>query len=523
MKNFFNVHGKLVLTLLSFLAISLYYAIGNGVFPSIDGPSHWNNANLLKQYFLGNEVVKQNFELNTFYIPNIFSQYLLMFLMFFFKSTGAMIVFQIIHYMSFFMGFLYFLKAYQVKYAFFMSLIAVLFFNAFLLNIGFYNFSFSVIFLIIAIGYYQKHFSSNNSLHSSNYLILFVLLALLFYSNALTLLVFFLFVAFKELVKLYHHIKIKKASVKEFVLNEIKIVITFVPFLIMISLFRLNFPFQNPPMFSNDIGRYFSELISLSSFIVYHVSNEFEFVQWIEYSLLALFVWTLFWRIKKRKDGFNQSDVIFMLLLSVLALYLIIPDMYSVGMMSSRFLYFFFLFLILWLLLQNTKVIKLLMVLCIIVTVFFERDRRHIQILNQMNSKLKLVEQASLLIVPNSIVLPLDFSGNWLERHFAHYIGADKSLIILDNYEATVGWFPLKWRASTIPKYLLGESETVDGIYDCINKQGISKPIDYIFMYGDRRRISDNPQFVNILSKHYKKMITAENGMCSVYKLKASD
>ena len=520
MRNFFNSHGRLALTLLSFLGISLYYAIGNGVFPSIDGPSHWNNANLLKQYFLGNETVKQNFELNTFYIPNVFSQFLLSFLMLFFKSTLAMIVFQFIHYMSFFLGFLYFLKTYKVKYAYFMSLIAVLFFNAFLWNIGFYNFSFSVIFLVIALGYFHKQFSSNGSRLISTYAMLFVLSALLFYSNALSLLVFFLFVAFKELKKLFLYMKNRNETLKVFMIQELKILMVFIPFLSMIFLFQSKIEFQNPPLFSNNIGEYMSELPYLKPFIVYHVEREFQFVKWISYCLIILSAYTLFWRIKERKKGFEQGDVLLMMLLSVVALYLIIPNMYSVGMMSPRFLYFIFLFLILWLLLQDTRVIKFLMVGCIIVAVFFERDKMHIHLLNEMNRNLKLVEKASVLIEPNASVLPLDFSGNWLERHFAHYISADKPLIILDNYEATVGWFPLKWRASTMPKYLLGESETVEGIYNCINKQGISKPIDYVFIYGDRGRISAFPHFDSILSGYYQKVVTAENGLCSVYKLK---
>lgn len=523
MKIFLNSNGKLVLAVLSFLGISLYYAIGNKIFPSLDGPSHWNNANLLKQYFLGNEVVKQNFELNTFYIPNIFSQYLLAFLMLFCKSTLAMIIFQVIHYMAFFIGVLYFLNAYNVKYSYFISLIAVLFFNAFLLNIGFYNFSFSVIFLVIAMGYYHKQFSSSSSLSIPNYIILFLLFALLFYSNALSLLVFFLFVAVNECIKLYLHLKAKNETLKVFLLKELGLFTVFIPFVIMIFMFEAKFPFQNPPMFSNDIPKYFTDLHSLTPFIVYNVANETPFVQWIGYFISIWLFCSIIWRIAKRKDGFDHSDIMFVILLIVLGLYLVIPNMYSVGMMSSRFLYFFFFFLIIWLLLQDTKWIKLILVIGIIVTVFFERDRRHIHALNFLNKNLKLVEQASIHIKENSVVLPLCFSDNWIERHFAHYMAADKPLILLDNYEANVRWFPLKWRLTTMPKYLLGQNETVEGIYDCINKQGVSKTIDYVFIYGDRSHISKYPQLSAILEDHYKKILTAENGLCSVYKLKTID
>ena len=59
-------------------------------------------------------------------------------------------------------------------------------------------------------------------------------------------------------------------------------------------------------------------------------------------------------------------------------------------------------------------------------------------------------------IEKNSVVLPINYSGNWLMAHFSNYLGVEKPIIILENYECLAGYFPLKWNVNTMPDSRFG-------------------------------------------------------------------
>jgi hypothetical protein len=74
------------------------------------------------------------------------------------------------------------------------------------------------------------------------------------------------------------------------------------------------------------------------------------------------------------------------------------------------------------------------------------------------------IVSAGQYIQPKAVVLPLDFEPgglsangravtdrNWLFVHAWQYMGADKPMILLDNYEANTGYFPLTWKPEVNP------------------------------------------------------------------------
>ncbi len=80
-------------------------------------------------------------------------------------------------------------------------------------------------------------------------------------------------------------------------------------------------------------------------------------------------------------------------------------------------------------------------------------------------------------ISPGAVVLPLDFcpngkdkSGNLIAvrnavfHHAAQYMGVDKTLIILDNYEANMGYFPLRWKKEKNPYIHLSTGAGIEGL-----------------------------------------------------------
>ena len=94
---------------------------------------------------------------------------------------------------------------------------------------------------------------------------------------------------------------------------------------------------------------------------------------------------------------------------------------------------------------------------------------------------------ASVFVEPNSIVLPFDFSENWLHMHHSNYLGVDKSVVILENYECDKDYFPLKWNFESMPKVLLGQASPDD--VSCVNWKlnWENEPVsaNYVLIIGD--------------------------------------
>jgi len=107
---------------------------------------------------------------------------------------------------------------------------------------------------------------------------------------------------------------------------------------------------------------------------------------------------------------------------------------------------------------------------------------------------------AKQYIKPYSVVLPMDFAPNgkdkndkmiadrnWLFYHASQYMGIKKPMIILDNYEANMGYFPLRWTDSTNPYFHLSKGEGIEAQPPYANieeyKQTTGVNIDYILMW----------------------------------------
>ena len=54
-------------------------------------------------------------------------------------------------------------------------------------------------------------------------------------------------------------------------------------------------------------------------------------------------------------------------------------------------------------------------------------------------------------------ILPLQADDYWLYGHVSNYLGVHEPVIIYENYEAELGYFPLSWRADVSDEILLAK------------------------------------------------------------------
>ncbi len=66
------------------------------------------------------------------------------------------------------------------------------------------------------------------------------------------------------------------------------------------------------------------------------------------------------------------------------------------------------------------------------------------------------ITDASTYLKDGDVVLPLHRHNRWITDHFSHYLGYKRRLLILENYEASSGVFPLQLKQN-LPFFMLGE------------------------------------------------------------------
>jgi hypothetical protein len=93
-------------------------------------------------------------------------------------------------------------------------------------------------------------------------------------------------------------------------------------------------------------------------------------------------------------------------------------------------------------------------------------------------------------------------------------------MIILENYEASVGWFPIKWNKKSLPNILLGERKSISCIEWASNPNSKNiRQIDNVLIYGNTVRIDDMnwKELKEILLSDFKLKYSSENNYVKLY------
>ena len=173
----------------------------------------------------------------------------------------------------------------------------------------------------------------------------------------------------------------------------------------------------------------------------------------------------------------------------------------------------------------------------IIYLCFFVMGISRINIQFRASDAIKDVLETSRYIKPNSVVLPLNFSLNgkdehgniiadinWLFCHATDYLGVEKPLIMLDNYEANIGYFPVRWKDEKNPYWHLATYEGIEGqppsadIDAYKKKTGVD--IDYVILWCWEPKSIEDPHFYALyqqINKGYHLVYLSSSLRTSLY------
>ncbi|HMT30208.1 MAG TPA: hypothetical protein PKD91_13115, partial [Bacteroidia bacterium] len=152
------------------------------------------------------------------------------------------------------------------------------------------------------------------------------------------------------------------------------------------------------------------------------------------------------------------------------------------GFVSIRLLLIFLLCFSIWIISQELPFLISLTSGLIAAFLSFSTLDYRLDVAKELDSHAQEVINLSHELTPGSVLLPLNYSGNWLHTNLSNYIGAERNILVLDNYEAKFTEFPIEWNPDKAPQDYAGNftqslnpSVTVE-----IFEQKAKVKIDYI-------------------------------------------
>jgi len=520
--------------------LNLFPVLFTTFVPTLDGACHLYNSKLMNYLlFSAPGSINDFFTFNHEPVPNYFGHILLCFFNLVFPAWFAEKSLIVVYLLLFPLSFRSLIKTISPHNLFLSYLIFPFTYNIIFFYLGFYNNCFAIIFMLLALKYWITNEEDLNLF--SNQLnprkmqwrkrIFFIILLLLTYFSHMFIFAILLFIiSIQILIKATMNAKTFSIIIKKSTT------------LILLSIFPLIFIFfyfhSRKSTGEIDYMKFKEQLFWLKNLVITYDEDPV-FVGILFYSFSILLISAFAYRINSARQlrkangtinlflSFKNSIIIsdFYLISSILLLmlYFIIPDGDGVaGYVTLRLGLLFFIIVSIWIASHNLPKWLSIVIISIILVCHFKLNIDRMDTVKSLNSIAVDITKLSQQIEPNSIVLPLNYSDNPHFVHFSSYIGVEKPIIILDNYECSRGWFPLLWNLKSMPSTMIGN---INSEQPCIypHGKGNNPPvkIDYVFILGniDLRTDSCNEMIKKSIVDNYN-LIPNNSDLMKLYKLK---
>ncbi len=413
-------------------------------YPTLDGPAHLYNAHLIRQMMLGNEFLARYFEFSSFPEPNWSGHAIMAFLSLFLPANWVekgMVL-------TIFIGTAIAFRALVFRYhrPTFATLLIFPFLCTFSLRIGFFNFSLSIaVFLAILAWWHGRTRSRAPTIDQGIFLCL--LLGLLYFSHALTSVVCFGTLLLITIVQL----KISNESVRIWKRSIGTLLIAMMPWTLLIILFILKAGNGTAATYQS-AARLLSIAMDGVPFTLHYGPAMIWAARTMAIILIAGSAWLIVHRWRWSRHRLIATDIWLLLSVGAAGAYAIMPDQAATGgIISVRYLQFMYLFLAIWLAVQREwpVVMHLLIAPYLLASLYLVRVDHGFT--RDLNADVVAVRTMLPHIADDSAVLPLVHSKYWFHGNISNYLGTERGILVLDNYEAMAPHFPLRWKEEHRP------------------------------------------------------------------------
>lgn len=425
-----------------------------------DGPSHVYNAHVLFQYLHEDlrAFYKPFYQINKSFDPNWSSHIILGVFTRFLPAWFADKAFQLFYLFVFAFGFRYLIRSIQKDNEF-----IALFFAPFVFTLpfqqGFYNYCLALAFLWWIVGYYIRHYENLQIKHVS-----FLMLGLLVITFTHGMPSVWAIVIMTLLSIFSYQSLLQKNTIIDWLAAH---VIMFLPSIILIVAFMFKKGIDVAPHHQSIFQKWLLFISGDTLQIFTHTEK------WIIIPLIICWVISFISLIKKvtyKIISFHPLSLV-MLCMLLFALYSYLTAPHSIGGAGAidirlGFLPWIFLLCLLANLTWQRWLKTTMSVVAIVYSVVILIIRLPIMLAASHIGQEMMA--ATNYIQPQSVVMNLHMddwhvneNGDSLFQkdgsfiHFTDYIGAEKPLILINNYEAELHYFPVQWRPDKNPFYII--------------------------------------------------------------------
>lgn len=500
-------------------------------FPSMDGAAHLYNSRLIHELLFGqNDNVRLFYSFTEVPVPNWLGHFILVAALTILPAFLAEKVLLVLYVVGLPYAFRLLIKTIspqKVEYSFFI----LPFCYSYLFTLGFYNFSLALVLMFLTMAKWMRMDGTPHTPRALGNLI--VLLALLYFAH--------IFVFGLTLGMLGLHIVINAAPtgpwggawVKDvFRSMRPRLVRLGCASAIPLTLALLYYWRMPAAPHYTFIGRreLMEWLYTLRPIISYNTDLESVYIRQIFFALVALSVVSLC-IVRRPRNGQGAGNAAMAngrlalfwkaLCLVFLLLYLLMPDGNGIaGYMSVRLGLLLLMFFIALLSLHGAPRWFTWAAILFMLYGNFNLGDYYVSVVREQNRIAMNCEKAGSHIPPGSIVYPVDRSGNWLGSHYSNYVGVNTPMVILDNYEAGQGYFPLRWNEAEFPGLRIGRLRVAGLIREpwTQNEGRLERDVDHILVLGDHHGFVQDAgnELVMETLAHYELIYSNED--CAVYK-----
>ena len=493
--------------------------------PSLDGAAHFYNAKLIVSLlFDSGGSISDYYSLNNDIIPNWTGHIILAFFSYFLPGFIAEKILVLCYAMGLPYVFRQLILTINPSGRMFSYFIFPFVYST-PFHFGFYNFSLGILLLFLTLFYWIRIREKKRVI---NGICLTVLLILLYFSHivtfGITVIVIGLSIIFESL-STYFKRELETKKIVSNALNDVVFITVsgLLPFVLSANYFYKRSILEESYYLT--YSQLIEKLYKLETLIGYVYEEELTITMCLSFILFALVIIVFILRIRNKlinkKRLLVVNDMWLSITIFILVLYFILPDVsHSGGFISIRLSYLFYMFLIVWLSANFFPYKAGVIVATIVVLLNSYLLVSYTRITYQLNKGIAQIMEVESFIDENSYVLPVNFSDNWLMSHFSNYLGINKKVVILENYEAAAGYFPVILNSKNMPSIKLGtlSKEEVECVHWLDNPKNKEHVIEYVFIYGHENEIECRKEFLAKISSDYS--LKYRNDFVRLYELK---
>ena len=414
-------------------------------FVSLDGAAHLYNGRLLHTLIFENSsIVNRFFEFNPIPQPNWICQTLTALLLTFLPAwlTEKIIIILII--ISGAIGFRLLTVELNTKSGWMSWLYFPMIYN-FPFSLGFYNYSIGFSLLPFILLFWIRN--RNIKFNSLQFALLIIATIVLYFCHILIILFAGFFMFFITMNDYRLHDKKK-------IVNQIKsLIIIFLPILTL-SIWVIFFTgsSSNPTQYNTFMDR-INDIISAGFLVFFDFNKDAILTRTYFLTLIGITLWSL----KNYSIQSYQKALLGITICCFLLIFIIPESLASGSVITVRVVQVFYLAWMIWLITLNIPIKGRVVIAFISVLFSLVFSIRNFTRRKDLSDFAITYFEAAERMEKGSIVVPLNYDSNWLHNHLCDYMGVEKDIVVLRNYEAVSKAFPLVWKKGMDPELHLGD------------------------------------------------------------------